>query len=97
MLTDRVHFKPLQDKVTDPTTAARHIQDGANLLIPGFTAGQPKLIPQELVSRAENGERFKINLFAGTSTGDMIDGIQASINTLLPVKFPLKTGAREGS
>jgi len=29
----------LQDKVTDPTTAARHIQDGANLLIPGFTAG----------------------------------------------------------
>ncbi len=77
MLTDRVRFKPLQDKITDPTIAARHIQDGTNLFISGFTAGYPKLIPQELVNRSENGEQFKINLFAGASTGEMVDGILA--------------------
>lgn len=77
MLTDRVRFKPLQDKITDPATAASHIQDGTNLFISGFTAGYPKLIPQELVKRAETGEQFKINLFAGASTGDMVDGILA--------------------
>ncbi len=77
MLTDRVRYKPLQDKITDPTTAASHIQDGTNLFISGFTAGYPKLIPQELVRRAETGEQFKINLFAGASTGDMVDGALA--------------------
>lgn len=70
MLTNRVRFKPLQDKITDPATAASHIQDGTNLFISGLTAGYPKLIPQELVKRAETGEQFKINLFAGASTGD---------------------------
>jgi succinate CoA transferase len=77
MLTDRVRYKPLQDKITDPATAAGHIQDGTNLFISGFTAGYPKLIPRELVRRSENGEEFKINLFAGASTGDMVDGILA--------------------
>lgn len=77
MLTERVRFKPLQDKITDPATAARHIQDGTNLFISGFTAGYPKLIPQELVNRSESGEQFKINLFAGASTGEMVDGILA--------------------
>jgi acyl-CoA hydrolase len=62
MVTDRVRFKPLQERITDPATVARHIQDGTNLFISGFTAGYPKLIPQELVNRAEKGERFKINL-----------------------------------
>jgi len=77
MLTERVRFKPLQDKITDSATAASHIQDGTNLFISGFTAGYPKLIPQELVNRSENGEQFKINLFAGASTGEMVDGILA--------------------
>ena len=77
MSQDRVRYKPLFDKFTDVATAARHIQDGTNLFISGFTAGYPKLIPHELVRRAEAGERFKINLFAGASTGDLVDGILA--------------------
>jgi acetyl-CoA hydrolase/succinyl-CoA:acetate CoA-transferase len=80
MLTDRVRYKLLQDKITDAVTAAKHIGDGTNLFISGFTAGYPKLIPQELVRRAESGEQFKINLFAGASTGDMVDGILARAN-----------------
>ena len=77
MCRDRIRYKPLLDKVTDVATAARHIQDGTNLFISGFTAGYPKLIPRELVRRAETGERFKINLFAGASTGESVDGILA--------------------
>lgn len=77
MLEERIRFKRLLDKVTDPDAACRHIQDGTNVFISGFTAGYPKLIPQALVRRAKNGERFKINLFAGASTGDAVDGILA--------------------
>ncbi|WP_246805081.1 acetyl-CoA hydrolase/transferase C-terminal domain-containing protein [Desulfosarcina cetonica] len=77
MLEERIRFKSLMDKVTDPDTACRHIQDGTNVFISGFTAGYPKLIPKALVRRAEAGERFKINLFAGASTGDAVDGVLA--------------------
>ena len=82
MLADRVRYKPLRDKITDPATAAGHIQDGTNLFISGFTAGYPKLIPRELVRRSENGEKFKVNLFAGASTGDLVDGILARADLL---------------
>jgi acetyl-CoA hydrolase/succinyl-CoA:acetate CoA-transferase len=67
----------LLEKITDAATAAMCVQNDMNLLISGFTAGYPKLIPQELVRRAKGGERFKINLFAGASTADSVDGILA--------------------
>ena len=63
------------DKITDAAEAVDHIQDGTNLFISGFTAGYPKLIPKQLVRRANEGERFKINVYAGASTGDAVDGI----------------------
>lgn len=77
MVRNRVRYQPLVDKITDPATAAQCIQDGTNLFISGFTAGYPKLIPQELARRAEAGEDFKVNLFAGASTGDLVDGLLA--------------------
>mgnify|MGYP002664817236 FL=1 len=64
-----IRYAPLADKITDARTAAEHIGDGTNLFISGFTSGYPKLIPRELVRRAETGEQFKVNLFAGASTG----------------------------
>ena len=73
-MEERIHCKPLRDRITDPKTAAEYIKDGTNLFISGFTAGYPKLIPPELVRRAEKGECFKINLFAGASTGRSLDG-----------------------
>jgi acetyl-CoA hydrolase/succinyl-CoA:acetate CoA-transferase len=76
-MKDRIRFAPLRDKVTDAATAARHVQDGDNLFISGFTAGYPKLIPRELVNRSEKGEKFKVNLYAGASTGESVDGIMA--------------------
>jgi acetyl-CoA hydrolase/succinyl-CoA:acetate CoA-transferase len=77
MIEERVRFAPMRKKITDAATAADHIQNGTNLFISGFTAGYPKLIPQQLFNRARAGERFKINLFAGASTGDAVDGVLA--------------------
>ena len=77
MLEDRIRFKPLLEKITDPDSACVHIGDGTNVFISGFTAGYPKLIPQALVRRAEKGEKFRFNLFAGASTGDLVDGLLA--------------------
>jgi len=82
MLEKRIRLKHLLDRVTDPDTACRHIQNGTNVFISGFTAGYPKLIPQALVRRAKNGELFKINLFAGASTGDAVDGILAEADLI---------------
>ncbi|KMY67523.1 acetyl-CoA hydrolase [Desulfocarbo indianensis] len=77
MLSHRIRYAPLKEKITDPAQAAAHIGDGTNLFISGFTAGYPKLIPRELVKRAKAGEKFKVNFYAGASTGDQVDGIMA--------------------
>ena len=52
------------------------------MFISDFTAGYPKLIPPELVRRANGGERFTINLFAGVSTGKSVDGSPADAGLL---------------
>ena len=76
-MKSRIRYAPLRDKITDPVHAATHIVDGTNLFISGFTAGYPKMIPQELARRAESGEDFKVNIYAGASTGDQVDGLLA--------------------
>ena len=77
MIYEKIRYAPLRDKVVTPAEAALHIKDGTNLFISGFTAGYPKLIPRELARRAEEGEEFKINLYAGASTGGAVDGVLA--------------------
>ncbi|MBW1712872.1 MAG: acetyl-CoA hydrolase, partial [Deltaproteobacteria bacterium] len=78
MFSDRIRYAPLKEKIVDPAAAARHIKTGMNLMVSGFSpAGYPKLIPRELARRAETGEKLKINLYAGASTSDDLDGILA--------------------
>jgi acyl-CoA hydrolase len=79
MLTDRVRYKPLQKKICNPSAAVDHIQDGTNLFISGFTAGYPKLIPRELVRRAENGEHFKINQAKTAFKDDHLSQLSAKV------------------
>ena len=74
-MENRIRYAPLRDKITDSKQAAEHIVDGTNLFISGFTAGYPKMIPLELARRADSGEQFKINIYAGASTGDLVDGL----------------------
>ena len=82
MFNERIRYSALQNKVTDAPTAAKHIQDGTNLYISGFTTGYPKLIPLELARRAKAGEQFKINLAAGASTGDKVDSVLAEAGVI---------------
>ena len=78
MLSDRVRYLPLQDKITDAATAAKHIKDGMTIMVSGFSpAGYPKLIPAELAKRAQSGEKLSINLCAGASTAEDLDGVMA--------------------
>ncbi len=77
MFDERIRYNLLKSKITDAKTAAKHIKDGTNLYISGFTAGYPKLIPLELARRARAGEKFKVNLAAGASTGDKVDTLLA--------------------
>ena len=82
MFNERIRHSALQNKVTDAPTAAKHIQDGTNLYISGFTTGYPKLIPLELARRAKAGEQFKINLAAGASAGDKVDSVLAEAGVI---------------
>ena len=40
------------------------------------------MVPLELARRAESGEHLKVNLFAGASTGDEVDGILAEAGVI---------------
>lgn len=77
MIEERIRYAPLRGKVTDAESAGSHIKDGMNLFISGFTAGYPKVIPRELARRAGAGETLRLNLYAGASTADTVDGILA--------------------
>jgi acetyl-CoA hydrolase/succinyl-CoA:acetate CoA-transferase len=77
MFRDRIRYAPLLDKIKEAHEAAAHIKDGTNLFISGFAAGYPKEVPKELAKRAAGGEEFKINIFAGASTGEELDGLLA--------------------
>jgi len=82
MFNERIRYSALKNKITDARTAAKHIHDGTNLYISGFTTGYPKLIPLELARRAKAGEQFKINLAAGASTGDKVDSVLAEAGVI---------------
>ena len=82
MFNERIRYNALKSKITDARTAAKHIHDGTNLYISGFTTGYPKLIPLELARRAKAGEQFKINLAAGASTGDKVDSVLAEAGVI---------------
>mgnify|MGYP000476814200 CR=1 FL=1 len=60
--------------------AATLIKHGDNVGFSGFThAGCPKVVPGEIAKRAEaehaKGNPFKIGVFTGASTGDLLDGM----------------------
>ena len=62
--------------------AAALIQPGSQIGMSGFTgSGYPKAVPIALAKRAvaahERGEKFKVNVFTGASTGPELDGTLA--------------------
>ena len=68
--------------------AAALINDGDVIGFSGFTpAGAPKVVPNAIAERAEAehaaGRPFKIGMYTGASTGDMLDGALARANAVL--------------
>lgn len=69
----------LKTKVRTAEEAAAMVQDGDNVGLSGFTqSGCPKEVVLAIARRAEEqhaaGKSFRIGLFTGASTNDMIDG-----------------------
>ena len=54
--------------------AAGYIRDGMVLGVSGFTPSDyPKLIPRELVKRAQSGEKLQVDVYSGATVGTEID------------------------
>ncbi|MBO8438891.1 MAG: acetyl-CoA hydrolase/transferase family protein [Bacteroidetes bacterium] len=69
-------------KIITPEEAASYINDGAKIGFGGFTAsGTPKVVSSALAQKAEAehaaGRPFKVSLFTGASSSDMLDGVLA--------------------
>lgn len=75
-------------KMMTAAEAASLINDGDVVGFSGFTpAGAPKVVPNAIAERAEAehaaGRPFKIGMYTGASTGDMLDGALARANAVL--------------
>ena len=74
-------------KVMTAEEAAHLFFNGANVGFSGFTAaGTPKVVPSAIAAMAEQlhneGKEFKINVFTGASSGDMLDGALTRANAI---------------
>lgn len=77
----------IESKLMTSEEVANRLPKNVTLGCSGFTpAGYPKLIPEAFAKRIEreskSGEGFSINLYAGASTGDELDGVLARTGAL---------------
>src|SRR4029077_14046535 len=86
-MTDLSHIRHrgLADKVMSAEEAAALIEPGSNVGMSGFTgAGYPKAVPTALARRiteaSARGERFKVGVWTGASSGRELDGALASVD-----------------
>lgn len=75
-------------KMMTADEAAALVNNGDVVGFSGFTpAGAPKVVPEAIAKRAEAehaaGREFKIGMYTGASTGDMLDGALARANAVL--------------
>lgn len=83
-MKERIRNKSLFDKVISAEEAASWIQDGMVVGTSGFTpAGHPKVVPRALADRiARTGEHTRIDLIAGASVGQDLDGALAEVGAI---------------
>lgn len=88
---NRIRNKAMRKLVSSPEEAARIIKKGMTVAVSGYTpAGYPKVIPQELVKRVQNGEELWINLISGASLGPEIDE-QLALHGIIKRRLPFQT------
>lgn len=74
-LKERIKFEPLRKKVVDARQAAHLVEDGMRVATTGTTTSVacPISFFEELAKRAEEGERFKIDLWSGAPLPPEVD------------------------
>jgi succinyl-CoA:acetate CoA-transferase len=80
--SNRVLNSVLAQRVMSGEEAAALIQPGDQIGMSGFTgSGYPKAVPTALARRVADahlrGQKFKVNVFTGASTGPELDGVLA--------------------
>ncbi|MBM7865768.1 succinate CoA transferase [Heliobacterium gestii] len=95
MLSQRLRYAALQDRVVTAEEAASWIEDGMTLGMSGFTAaGDVKVIPLALVERAKKlGKPFKVNVYTGASINSKIDGVLAE-SGIVNIRLPYQSEKR---
>ncbi len=83
-IDDRVLHAGLAQRVMSGEEAAALIQPGSQIGMSGFTgSGYPKAVPMALARRITDahlrGQKFKVNIFTGASTGPELDGALAMV------------------
>ena len=73
-LKERLRSDRAEALITTAEEAAKLIKDGMVVGVSGFTpSGYPKAVPVALAERANNGDKFQIDLYSGASLGPEID------------------------
>ncbi|HSH24474.1 MAG TPA: acetyl-CoA hydrolase/transferase family protein [Massilibacterium sp.] len=94
LVNKRIRNEALRSKIVDVKEAASWIEDGMTLGISGFTSsGDAKAVPLALVDRANNGEKFKVNLYTGASIGRNIDALMSEAG-ILNKRLPFQSDPR---
>ena len=93
---DRVLNSVLAQRVMSGEEAAALIQPGAQIGMSGFTgSGYPKAVPMALARRITDahlrGQKFKVNVFTGASTGPELDGALAMVGGM-QLRLPYQSG-----
>ena len=89
-------------KVITAQEAASYIGNGAKIGFGGFTAsGTPKVVSAALAEKAEAehqaGREFKVSLYTGASSGDMLDGALARAKAIdARTPYQSNKSSREG-
>ncbi|MGI5873289.1 MAG: succinate CoA transferase [Bacillota bacterium] len=93
-MEERILCEELKAKIMSAEDAALLLKDGMTVAVSGFTlSSYPKAVPVALAKRVENGEKIKLSLYSGASTGDELDGIWAD-NGILNRRLPYQTNRK---
>src|SRR5262252_8773016 len=98
----RILDAKLERKIMSAETAASLIQSGDQIGMSGFTgSGYPKVVPVQLAKRIADahfrGNKFRVSVFTGASTGPELDGALAmagGIDLRLPYQSDPETRKR---
>ena len=93
ILKERLRNDCAEALITTAEEAAKLVKDGMVVGVSGFTpSGYPKAVPVALAERANNGDKFQIDLYSGASLGPEIDTMMVEAG-IIKKRLPYHTNA----